>query len=142
MSPKTANVKKAFKTSVESEFWHRGERQVKVITPGTEALENPPGIGGVMNVRAHVLISGRVQGVFFRSEAELQARRLDVTGWVRNLADGRVEAVFEGQEANVKQLIEFCRTGPRGARVTDVNVVWEVYKNEFRRFEVRGGLDF
>jgi acylphosphatase len=94
-----------------------------------------------MNVRAHVLVSGRVQGVFFRSETELQAKKLDVKGWVRNLADERVEAVFEGEETAVKRLVDFCRKGPLGARVTNVNVLWEAYRGEFRSFEVRGGLD-
>jgi acylphosphatase len=94
-----------------------------------------------MNVRAHVLVSGRVQGVFFRSETELQAKKLDVKGWVRNLTDECVEAVFEGEEAAVKRLVDFCRKGPPGARVTNVNVLWEAYRGEFRSFEVRGGLD-
>jgi len=90
-----------------------------------------------MNVRAHVLISGMVQGVFFRSETSFLARRLNVKGWVRNLADGRVEAVFEGEESNVKQLIDFCKRGPPGARVTSVNVSWETYAGEFSGFEAR-----
>ena len=90
-----------------------------------------------MNVRAHVLISGRVQGVFFRSETGFHARRLGVKGWVRNLSDGRVEALFEGEDSNVRQLIEFCRKGPPGARVTGVNVAWETYTGEFSSFEAR-----
>ena len=94
-----------------------------------------------MNVRAHVLVSGRVQGVFFRSETELQAKKLDVKGWVRNLTDERVEAVFEGEEAAVKRLVDFCRKGPPSARVTNVYVLWEAYRGEFRSFEARGGLD-
>jgi acylphosphatase len=95
-----------------------------------------------MNVRAHLLVSGRVQGVFFRSETRLQAMRLSVKGWVRNLADGRVEAVLEGRESDVKQLVDFCKRGPPGAKVTNVNVIWEPYAGEFHGFEVRGGLDF
>jgi acylphosphatase len=90
-----------------------------------------------MNVRAHLLISGRVQGVFFRSETGFYARRLNIRGWVRNLPDGRVEAVFEGEESNVKQLIDFCKKGPPGARVTGVNVSWEAYASEFSGFEPR-----
>jgi acylphosphatase len=90
-----------------------------------------------MKVRAHVFISGMVQGVFFRSETRGEAEKLSVKGWVRNLSDGRVEAVFEGEEKNVKELIEFCRRGPRGARVTDVDIIWENYTGEFRNFEVR-----
>lgn len=95
-----------------------------------------------MKVRAHVLVIGRVQGVFFRSETSLRAKGLDVAGWARNLADGRLEAVFEGEEMNVKQLIDFCRKGPPGARVANVNVVWETYTGEFRSFEVEDGLRF
>jgi acylphosphatase len=90
-----------------------------------------------MNVRAHVLINGRVQGVFFRSETGFRARRLDIKGWVRNLPDGRVEAVFEGEDSNVRQLIDFCKKGPPGARVTSVNVSWETYTGEFLSFEAR-----
>ncbi len=89
-----------------------------------------------------MLVSGRVQGVFFRSETSLRAKRLDVVGWVHNLVDGRLEAVFEGEEMNVKQLVDFCRKGPPGAKVANVNVVWETYTGEFRSFEVENGLRF
>ena len=92
-----------------------------------------------MKARAHVLVSGQVQGVFFRSEARLEARKRDVQGWVRNLSDGMVEAVFEGEEENVKGLIEFCRQGPPGAVVTGVDVVWKNYTGEFKGFEIRYG---
>ena len=95
-----------------------------------------------MNVRAHVFVSGRVQGVFFRSVTGDKARKLGVNGWVRNLADGRVETVFEGDETNVKQLIDFCRKGTPGARVTNLYVIWETYRGEFCGFDVRGGLGF
>lgn len=90
-----------------------------------------------MRARAHVFISGMVQGVFFRSETAHEAKKHGVTGWVRNLPDGRVEAVFEGEEENVKQLVEFCRRGPRGARVAEVNASWETYTGEFEEFEIR-----
>ena len=89
-----------------------------------------------------MFISGMVQGVFFRSETRDEAKKLGVKGWVRNLSDGRVEAVFEGEEKSVKELIEFCRRGPPGARVTDVDIIWENYKGEFRNFEVRYGYRF
>jgi len=90
-----------------------------------------------MKTRAHVHISGRVQGVFFRSETRYEARRRRVTGWVRNTSDERVEAVFEGEEENVKKLLEFCKQGPPGARVANVDVAWERYSGEFADFEVR-----
>ena len=90
-----------------------------------------------MKVRAHVFINGRVQGVFFRSETQYEANRRNVTGWVRNLPDGRVEAVFEGERGDVEKLIEFCKRGPPGARVTKVQVFWEDYTGEFKDFKIR-----
>jgi acylphosphatase len=92
-----------------------------------------------LKVRAHVYVSGSVQGVFFRSETRDEATRNRLTGWVRNLHDGRVEAVFEGEEEQVEKLIEFCRRGPAGARVTNVEVVWENCTSELRDFRVRYG---
>ena len=92
-----------------------------------------------MKVRAHVFVSGRVQGVFFRSDTRYEANRRRVRGWVRNLSDGRVEAVFEGEKDDVEKLIEFCRRGPHGARVAKVDVQWEDYTGEFRGFEIRYG---
>jgi len=77
-----------------------------------------------------------VQGVFFRQNTKRQAQSLNVTGWVRNLEDGRVEAVFEGEEASVKALVAFCSTGPRGASVTAVDVTWETFKGEFENFKI------
>jgi len=90
-----------------------------------------------VKIRAHVFVSGLVQGIFFRSKTSAEARRQGVTGWVRNLFDGRVEAVFEGEEEPVKRLLGFCRTGPAGARITKVDVVWETYTGEFDSFEIK-----
>jgi len=95
-----------------------------------------------MRVRAHVFITGMVQGVFFRSETRHEAKKRGVRGWVRNIPDGRVEAVFEGEEESVKELIEFCKRGPPGARVKDTDVIWENYTGEFRDFEIRYGHHF
>jgi acylphosphatase len=95
-----------------------------------------------MKVRAHIFIRGRVQGVFFRSETMHEAKQLGVTGWVRNIPDGRVEAIFEGEQENVKALIEFCKRGPPGARVTNADIIWENYIGEFRNFEVKYGYRF
>jgi acylphosphatase len=89
-----------------------------------------------MQVRAHVLIKGRVQGVFFRSEIKRRAEDLDTKGWTRNLPDGSVEAFFEGQESSVKKLVEFCRKGPSGARVADLALEWEDYIGEFKDFRI------
>ncbi|MFB0523327.1 MAG: acylphosphatase [Candidatus Bathyarchaeia archaeon] len=90
-----------------------------------------------MVVRAHVLVSGRVQGVFFRFETRRLARRLGIAGWVRNRSDGQVEAVFEGEKEAVERMVEFCRHGPSGARVTNAEVRWEEPTGEFEGFNVR-----
>lgn len=76
-------------------------------------------------VRAHVFVSGRVQGVFYRSETRDRARTRRLGGWVRNCSDGRVEAVFEGSRAAVESMIDWCREGPRFADVESVDVSWE-----------------
>ena len=73
-------------------------------------------------VRYRVLISGRVQGVFFRDTCRRMAEQHGVSGWVRNLPDGRVEAVFEGPPAAVRELVDWSRRGPRSAVVADVRV--------------------
>ncbi len=90
-----------------------------------------------MKVRAHAFVSGRVQGVFFRSETRYEANRRNVAGWVRNMSDGRVEAVFEGEKEDVEKVIDFCRRGPPGARVTKVDIQWEGYTREFRDFKIK-----
>lgn len=74
------------------------------------------------DARAHVLISGDVQNVHFRDNTHETARAHDVVGWVRNLEDGRVEALFEGSEEDVEAMIEWCKQGPAAADVTDVEV--------------------
>jgi acylphosphatase len=85
-------------------------------------------------VRAHVYVTGRVQGVFFRQNTRRQAQSRGVFGWVRNLDDGRVEAVFEGEEEAVLAVIEFCKVGPKGASVSGVDVNWEPHRGEFEGF--------
>ena len=92
---------------------------------------------GVKKVRAHVLIKGRVQGVFFRAETRSEAYSLGVTGWVRNRWNGTVEAVFEGEDQKVRKMIVWCYKGPPAAVVEDVEVGWEEYKGEFTSFSVR-----
>ncbi len=86
--------------------------------------------------RAHVYVTGKVQGVFFRQNTKRQAQSRGVYGWVRNLEDGRVEAVFEGEEEAVKAVVEFCRVGPKTAQVSDVAVTWESCSNEFQSFNI------
>lgn len=89
-----------------------------------------------MKARAHVHITGRVQGVFFRAETADLARNLGLTGWVRNLPDGRVEAVFEGEKGAVKQAVDFCRRGPPGAYVSDLHAEWDDWTGEFHEFRI------
>ena len=92
-----------------------------------------------MNRRAHLFVTGRVQGVFFRLETKHNADRHDVKGWVRNLPDGRVEALFEGEKHAVETLIAFCRQGPSGAEVAKIELTWQTYTGEFDRFKVKHG---
>jgi acylphosphatase len=87
-------------------------------------------------IRAHLYISGRVQGVFFRDHTRRKALSLGVNGFVRNLLDGRVEAVFEGEEDAVRKLIEWCHEGPPLAQVEKVEVEYEPYTGEFDGFEI------
>ena len=88
------------------------------------------------NVRARVIVEGRVQGVFFRHHAQEMAVKLGLKGWVKNLRDGDVEAVFEGDQEKVNQMIRWCHQGPPQARVTRVQQTWEHYKGEFKDFSV------
>ena len=89
------------------------------------------------NIRAHAIISGRVQGVFFRSTASDMAKELGLGGWVRNLEDGGVEAVFEGDESKVREMLEWCKKGPRFAEVSRVDVEFGRAGGEFKNFEIR-----
>lgn len=75
--------------------------------------------------RAHVHVSGKVQGVSFRATTRDRAREAGVNGWVRNLDDGRVEAIFEGPKETVEEMIEFCHRGSDAAQVEDVQVSYE-----------------
>lgn len=86
--------------------------------------------------RVHVFISGRVQGVFFRANTRRKAMDLNLKGWVKNLSDERVEAVFEGEDGAVKEMVEFCKKGPFGAKITRTEVKEEKYTGEFTSFEI------
>jgi len=91
----------------------------------------------MMSVRAHVIVTGAVQGVSFRQYTRMKALENGVTGWVRNLPDGRVEAVFEGKKEDVEKMIEFCKMGPPNAYIGNLNIKWEDFKGETNRFEIR-----
>ncbi len=86
--------------------------------------------------RAHIYVSGIVQGVFFRANAAREAEHLGVTGWVKNLPDGRVELIVEGEGHLVDQMVSWCRRGPPGAEVEDVEVEVLLYRGEFSDFSI------
>jgi len=96
-------------------------------------------------VRAHLHVRGRVQGVSFRFYTRQQAVARDITGWVRNLWDGRVEVVIQGDSGRVNELIAWCKRGPSSARVDDVWVEWEPPQEDCVGFKIRstarGGQD-
>lgn len=87
--------------------------------------------------RAHLIIFGRVQGVFFRAETQRAANQIGASGWVRNKMDGTVEAVVEGDANKVIETIEWCKKGSPRSHVEKVDVTWQEYKNEFNGFSVR-----
>jgi acylphosphatase len=87
-------------------------------------------------VRVHVLIEGRVHGVFFRASTRDEARARGLAGWVRNRADGRVEAVFEGDKAVVDNMLAWCRKGPPYAYVDHVDINWQPYQGDLLDFRV------
>jgi acylphosphatase len=86
--------------------------------------------------RVHVIVTGKVQGVFFRQNTKRQAQSRGVCGWVSNLPDGRVEAVFEGEESAVKEVVDYCRHGPSFAKVEHFEVTAENYKGEYTGFNI------
>jgi len=88
-------------------------------------------------VRAHLFITGRVQGVFFRACTREEAQKRRLTGWVKNLYDGRVEAVFEGEEEAVQSMVSWCHRGPSHAVVTDVSVEIGEARGEYTVFDIR-----
>jgi acylphosphatase len=87
--------------------------------------------------RAHLVVSGRVQGVFYRAYTEQAARSLGLAGWVRNMPGGNVEAVFEGEEVAVKNAVKFCREGPPAARVENMDVEWSDFQGDLNSFSVK-----
>ncbi len=91
---------------------------------------------GTDRVRAHVFVSGRVQNINFRAHTRDEAKRVGVDGWVKNLPDGRVEAVFEGTRAGVQRLVSWCYSGPPSAQVDHVDVTWEDATNKEGPFTI------
>ena len=86
--------------------------------------------------RVHILISGKVQGVFFRQALKVVAKKNNVMGWVRNLTDKRVEATLEGYNKSVNLVIEWAKIGPANSHVDEIKFNNEEFKNEFSTFEV------
>ena len=86
--------------------------------------------------RIHLFIKGKVQGVFFRQTTKVTAEKKNVTGWVKNLHDGRVEALLEGNDIEVSEVVEWCHAGPVNAVVDDVEIITELYKGEFSKFDI------
>ncbi|MBS3098483.1 acylphosphatase [Candidatus Woesearchaeota archaeon] len=87
--------------------------------------------------RLHIIVSGRVQGVFFRHNTNIVANKLGLKGYVRNTGDGNVEVIAEGPEDKLRELVEFCKKGPLGARVDNVKLSYEEPKNEFDCFSIK-----
>lgn len=90
-----------------------------------------------MNIRAYVIFSGRVQGVWFRANTQGKANELGLSGWVKNLADGTVEAIFEGKEELVEETIQWCKTSQPYASVDSVQVEYLEFTGEFHGFDIR-----
>ena len=90
-----------------------------------------------MGSRVNVIISGRVQGVWFRASTKEKADQLGINGWVRNTSDGNVEAVFEGDEETIQKMLDWCHQGPQYARVENVKITKQEPSNEFSDFSIR-----
>ncbi len=90
-----------------------------------------------MKSKVHVIISGRVQGVWFRADTKQTAEQLGITGWVRNTFDGNVEAVFEGDEENIKEMLDWCHHGPPSAEVENVEIEKQTPSNGFDGFSIK-----
>jgi acylphosphatase len=90
-------------------------------------------------LRAQVIVHGIVQGVFFRASTREEAICVGVGGWVKNLPDGTVQALFEGEKKKVEAVVAWCHKGPPGARVEKVDISWEPYKGEYKQFDIRYG---
>ena len=83
-----------------------------------------------------MIIKGQVQGVFFRYETKIEAQKLGLSGWVKNNDSGTVEVLAEGDKINLEKLIEWCKSGPDAAQVENVEIKWQEYEGEFKKFEI------
>ena len=87
--------------------------------------------------QVHLLISGFVQGIGYRSWVRSRARSLGLTGWINNLENGSVETVFQGEEEKIKEMIKLCKEGPPMAEVENIEIQWDQINGEFKDFQVR-----
>ena len=90
-----------------------------------------------MNARVHVIISGKVQGVWFRASTKQKADELGITGWVKNTSDGNVEALFEGLDNHVGEIVDWCKTGPPFAQVKNIRIIRLDPKKDFNDFSIK-----
>ena len=90
----------------------------------------------LQGVRAHVIVTGLVQGVYYRVTVRQEARTLGITGWVKNRPDGTVEAMLEGEKEKVVKLIDWCRQGPPASQVSGVQVEWGDFRGEYQGFRI------
>lgn len=90
-----------------------------------------------MSSRAHVFIEGNVQGVFYRSWTHKTAKEIGLTGFVNNLEDGRVEALFEGEKGKVEEMITKCKEGSKSSQVKHIDIVWEDPKGDYSDFVIK-----
>ena len=88
------------------------------------------------NVRVRLFVDGIVQGVGFRHATKTRAERFGIRGFIKNLSEGGVEVLFEGEQGAVDRMIEFCKIGPFGSKVTKVEIRWEEYVDEFKDFRI------
>ena len=96
-----------------------------------------PAYNNVVKLQVQVVISGRVQGVWFRANTKQRAEQLGINGWVKNTADGKVVALFEGDEKHIQEMIEWCHYGPPLAKVENVEVKKQPASSDFDQFSVR-----
>jgi len=88
--------------------------------------------------QVHIFVYGRVQGVFYRANTRKKAKELGIKGWVRNLYDGRVEIMAEGEEEDLRKFIEWCKRGPELAHVEKIELEWGDYRGKYQDFSVVG----
>jgi acylphosphatase len=86
--------------------------------------------------QVHLIVLGRVQGVFYRASCQEVAQRLGLTGWVKNLPDGSVEVLAQGEKEKIEKLIEWCKKGPPGAKVSGLKIDWQIIVQQISSFNI------